>query len=57
MNLTIIIPYHAEKETLHFMERQLNYYNSHSVDVKVIVALSGHEKLREKAKKNTSSYK
>lgn len=50
MDITIIIPYLAKNETLHFAEKLLNYYLSTLKDVDFIWALSGDEMPREKVR-------
>lgn len=40
---TIVIPYHAETKTLHFVKKQLNFYNSNPISVPIILAVSGDE--------------
>lgn len=39
--LTILIPYHAQRETLDMLKRQLNYYSMDSRPLSILIALSG----------------
>ncbi len=43
--LSIVVPYHAEPKTMHFIKRQLSYYNSHPVSLGLVIAVSGESLL------------
>lgn len=44
--LTIVIPYHAEEATMHFVKQQLNYYHFNITPMVVVLAVSGDNILK-----------
>ena len=45
--ITILIPYHTHTKTIDFLKRQLTYYHNHSFPMKVIIALSGEDNIKD----------
>lgn len=56
-SFSIIIFYHTEVSTMHFVRRQLNYYHSSSLPMSVIVAISGDEALKSELEKFINALK